>query len=102
MTSKKSIRLDEGWHFEVGRIYLVYWLDHWTYSGWHDPELPNETSDSRCTSVGICTYNGDDIVHLSTTVSTDNLERLPVAQCTSTMGILKNCIQEAWELQGVV
>ena len=95
MPSNKTL-----WHFEIGKIYLVHWLDHWTYAGWHDPDLPNDQAENCCMSIGICTYNADDIVHLSTTCSNENLDQIEHSQVTSTMGVLKNCIQRAWELQG--
>lgn len=86
-------------NFELGKLYYVHWLDHWAAGGWHDPSTPSPISDINCTTIGFCTHNDDNVVHLSATLSGEEPEHLHDYQCTATMGILKNCISNAWEVE---
>lgn len=85
--------------FELGKIYYVKWLDHWAANHWHDPNLSSPVSAVNCTTVGFCSFSDDEMLHLSATFSEEDPADLIHSQCTATMGILKNCITEAWEIK---
>ena len=88
------------YEFEIGKTYMVQWIDHWSYNGWHNAGDPGSVSDLACTTMGICTAVGDTFVHLSGTVAAEGTtrEHIEEQQCTNTMGVIIDCIVQAWEL----
>ena len=104
MTSKK-VRVptpEQGWDFQVGKTYLIHWMDHWASGGWTTTQDQDDNAMwNPCITVGICSFSSEKTVHISATASQADGEGITVYY-TATMGILQNCITEAWELTNVL
>ena len=86
--------------FEVGKLYYIEWEDHWSSSPWKDLTEINRQSDFIvCRSIGWCIKDTDKVVILA--ASQDELTHSDVIVSGNTMGRLKSCIVNAYEIVGV-
>lgn len=84
------------YEFTKSKVYLIKWWDHWgfhnTWTGAQD-----QASDLRpmdITSIGVCIGDSETVVRLAATMDQNG-------SFGGDITIMKNAIQEAWELTGV-
>lgn len=83
--------------FEKRKVYLIRWWDHWgfhnTWTSHSDQEA--DLKPMEVTSIGLCIGDSDTVVRLASTMDQNG-------SFGGDITIMKNAIEEAWELQGVV
>lgn len=85
------------YEFTKGRVYLIKWWDHW---GFHNTWTASSEQESDLrpmdiTSIGLCIGVSETVVRLASTMDQNG-------SFGGDITIMRNAIQEAWELEGAL